>query len=210
MARFTVRRLPFGRPPGVEDDDSGEGLPTPARIKLAARRAAGLAEAKAILEHLPEPGESLHAVVSYRADLTDILGALLGKLGRCDRMSIATLGFNRRNQRALLGFLDTAAVGSLSLVASIFFRSHNQNLWQETLAELHNRGQRGACCHSHAKVVTMAFASGARLALEGSANLCGSGSAREQLALIHHAPLHDWHARWITDLLDRHEGRDDE
>jgi hypothetical protein len=106
----------------------------------------------------------------------------------------------------LLGFLDAGAVGSLSLVASIFFRSHNGDLWQETLTEFRKRGHRAACCHSHAKVVTMAFASGARLALEGSANLCGSGSAREQVALIHDAGLHDWHAAWIDALVTKHEG----
>jgi hypothetical protein len=207
--RFSARRLPFGRPPAAEDDDNGEGLPTPVRVKLAVRRAAGLAEARAILEHLPEPGESVHALCTARMDLTDVIGALLGKLGTCDRMLIGTLGYNARNLRTLLGWLDSGAVRSLSLMASIFFRSHNARLWAETLEEFRKRGQRAACCHSHAKVVTLAFQSGAHLSIEGSANLCGNGSGREQLALIHHGELHDWHARWITDLLDRHDGRAD-
>lgn len=211
MARFTLRRLPFGRPPGADDqDDDGTGLPTPARIKLAARRAAGLAEARAVLEHLPGPGESLHAVCTARMDLTDVIGALLGKLGRCDRMHVATLGYNARNLRAVLGWLDTGAVGSLALVASIFFRSHNGALWERTLAEFRSRRQRAACCGSHAKVCTLALASGERLAIEGSANLCGNGSAREQFALIHDADLHDWHAAWIDDLVSRHEAAPEE
>src|SRR5260370_1311043 len=49
VARFSVRKLHFGTRPETEGDDNGEGLPTPARIKLAARRAAGIAEAKAVL-----------------------------------------------------------------------------------------------------------------------------------------------------------------
>jgi hypothetical protein len=58
----------------------------------------------------------------------------------------------------------------------------------------------------HAKVAALAFDSGERLSIEGSANLCGNGSGREQFVLIHDAALHDWHARWITELVTAHEG----
>jgi hypothetical protein len=61
----------------MDPDDEAEGLPTPARVKLLARRAAGIAEAQAVLSQLPAPGESLHAVVTARMDLTDVFGALL-------------------------------------------------------------------------------------------------------------------------------------
>ena len=106
----------------------------------------------------------------------------------------------------MLGWVDTGAVGELTLLASIFFRSHNGELWGRTLDEFRSRKQRAACCHSHAKVVTLALASGERYSIEGSANLCGNGSAREQFALINDAALHDWHARWIDETVARHEG----
>ena len=61
MGRFTVRKPPFGRrPDDPEGGGDGKGLPTPHRLKLAARRAAGIAEAEAVLEQLPGPGERLH------------------------------------------------------------------------------------------------------------------------------------------------------
>ncbi len=101
MGRFSVRKLHFGHRP--DDDDNGEGMPTPKRIKLAVRRAAGIAEAKAVLEHLPGPGESLHAVCTARMELTDMIGVLIERLGRCDRMLIATLGYNEANLRTMLG-----------------------------------------------------------------------------------------------------------
>jgi hypothetical protein len=210
VARFAPRRLPFGRSPGDDEGDDGTGLPRPALVKLAARRAAGLAEARDALAHLPGPGESLHAIATARMDLTDLIGALLGKLGPCDRMMVATLGYNEKNLAAMLSWLDTGAVRSLTLLASLFFRAHKGALWQEALAEFRRRRQRAACCHSHAKVVSLAFASGERLSIEGSANLCGNGSGREQFALINDAGLHDWHARWIDDLVTRHEGRNDD
>jgi hypothetical protein len=207
MAKFTPARLQFGRRP-VESDD-GEGLPRPLTIRAAARRAAGIKEAADALAHIPGPGESLHAVCTARLDLTDVLNALLERLGRCDRLLIATLGYNERNLSAMLGWLDSGAVGSLTLLVSRFFRAHKGDLWTETLTEFRARKQRAACCHSHAKVVALAFATGARLSIEGSANLCGNGSGREQFALFNDAALHDWHAAWIDDLVSRHEGEED-
>jgi hypothetical protein len=206
MARFTVRRLHFGDRP--DQDDDGAGLPLPLRVKLAARRAAGIREASETLALLPRRGESLHALCTARMDLTDVVNALLDRLGRCDRLAVATLGYNARNLRAMLGWLDRGAVGELTLLASIFFRSHNGALWDETLTEFRSRGQRAACCHSHAKVIALAFASGERLAIEGSANLCGNGSGREQFALINDAGLHDWHARWVAEMVARHAQAD--
>jgi len=182
--RFTPRPVRFGQRPGA-DGDEAEGLPTPAKVKLLARRAAGISEAKQVLEHLPGPGESLHAVVTARLDLTDVINALLERIGRCERMMVATLGYNARNLKTMLAWLDSGTAGGIGLVASRFFHSHNQALWETTLEEFRSRKQRAAYCHSHAKVVTMAFATGERLSIEGSANLCGNGSGREQFALIH-------------------------
>ncbi len=207
MARFSVRRLHFGNPAGA--DDNGEGLPLPLRVKLAARRAAGIREAKETLAHLPRPGESLHALCTARMDLTDVISSLLERLGKCDRLVIGTLGYNARNLRTMLRWLDSGQVAKLTLLASIFFRSHNGALWDETLAEFRQRKQRAACCHSHAKVVSLDFASGARLAIEGSANLCGNGSGREQLCLVNDAALCDWHARWVLEAVARHEGKEE-
>jgi hypothetical protein len=206
MARFRIRRLHFGARPEADGDDNGEGLPTPARIKLAARRAAGIAEAKAVLSHLPGPGESLHAICTARMDLTDVITALIEQQGPCQRMMVATLGYNERNLSTMLQWLDTGAVHSLTLLASIFFRSHKGALWEATLKQFRERRQRAACCQSHCKVVALAFGSGERLTIEGSANLCGNGSGREQFALINDAGLHDWHSRWIDALVTKHEG----
>ena len=61
----------------------------------------------------------------------------------------------------MLAWLDAGAVASLTLLASIFFRSHKGGLWSETLAEFRARKQRAACCHSHCKVVALQFTNGA-------------------------------------------------
>jgi hypothetical protein len=204
VARFSPARVHFGAPPSDDFEDDGTGLPVPIRTKATARRTAGIREAKQVLEHLPGPGESLHCVVTARLDLTDVINALLETAGPCASMRVATLGFNAKNLRAMLGWLDTGRVKSLALVASIFFRSHKGDLWEQTLAEFRQRGQRTATCDSHAKVVAMDFADGRAFSIEGSANLCGNGSGREQFALFNDRALMTWHAGWIDELLTRH------
>src|SRR5262245_15929075 len=119
MARFAVRKLQFGKGP----DPDGEGepdLPRPVLVKLAARRLAAVREAGETLAVLPGPGEALHALMTHRLDMTGVLHVILDKLGRCDRLRIATLGYSQRCLRTMLKWLDTDAVGELTLLASIF------------------------------------------------------------------------------------------
>jgi hypothetical protein len=206
MARFTPQKIAFGRQQQDDDDrdDDGRDLPRPRLLRLRARRAAGIREASDTLAVLPQPGESLHAIMTARLDMSDVLNAILEKLGRCDVCRIATLGLNRRNFATMLRWLDEGKVGKLTLLVSKFFRSHNGDLFGEMLDEFRVRGQQTAAVDSHCKVVTLAFADGTRLAVEGSANLCSNGSAREQFAVVNDAGLHDFHAQWIDDTVRRH------
>lgn len=115
------------------------------------------------------------------------------------------MSYNGRNLAEMVRLLDSGVVRKLTLLCSAFFRDHNGELWEETLAEFRERGQRAAAARSHAKVVTFAFAGDRRLTVQGSANLRSNGN-REQLLVADGAGLHDWHARWIDDLVTRHEG----
>ena len=188
----------------IDPPDDGEGLPRPIVVKVTARRLAGLREATEALEQLPQPGESLHVVSTARLDLTDTLAALITKLGSVLDLRIATLGYNPANLRAMLTWLDEGSVKKIALVSSLFFRAHKRGLWEDTLREFHLRKQRAACCHSHSKVITLHFHSGTKLSIEGSANLCGNGSAREQFAIIHDVDLCSWHSSWIEALGSKH------
>jgi len=165
------------------------------------RRMAGIAEAKAVVANLPGSGESLHAVATARMDMTDVIEAL-GEHFDCGAdMRIATLGYNDRNLQYMLSWLDAGAAKSVTLLTSLYFRGFKGSLWEETLKQFSERGQVAAATHSHAKVITLAFESGERFSIEGSANLCGNGSGREQFSLVNDAGLHDWHAAWIDAMV---------
>jgi hypothetical protein len=167
-----------------------------------------LHEAAAVLTHLPAPGEALHALITGRYDLMHLLVCLLDRLGPARHVRIATLSFNARNLMEMLGILDGPTPPRLTLLCSAFFRDHNRELWEETLAEFRDRGQRCAAARTHAKVITLDLASGVKLALEGSANLRSNGN-REQFLLVNDAALHDWHAAWIDELVTLHEPEND-
>ncbi len=197
--RFQSKPL-FGHSPAAD---------APAIVAEAqARRTAKLAEAAGVLDVLPGEGETLHALMTGRYDLMHTVTALIAKLGTCPEVRIATLSYNRRNLDDMIALLDTQAVGRMTLLASSFFRSHNKELFAETLQAFRDRGQLAAAARSHCKVVTLATADGRRFSLEGSANL-RTNSNREQFALTHDATVHDWHAAWIDELVSRHEGEAD-
>ncbi len=198
MTIFNTPRPSFGQ-------NKGDQYPSPIVGKAAAHRTASLKSADDILAILPGSGETLHALMTGRFDLMHPIVALVGKLGRCDSLCIATLSYNGKNLTEMIGLLDSEAVGSLTLLCSAFFRDHNTELWQETLSEFRERGQRAAAARSHAKIVTLATADGRKLSIEGSANL-RTNSNREQFALTDDAAVHDWHTTWITDLVAAREG----
>jgi hypothetical protein len=169
------------------------------------KRLALIAEAKDILDQLPGPGQSLHLLMTGRYDLMHLLLVVFHQRQEpIDHLRIATLSFNKKNLAEILELLDTGKVKRLSFVFSKFFKEHSTDVYQLTAAELRKRGQRFAAPRSHAKVVCCQWQGGDKLTMEGSANL-RSNSNQEQLALFTDAALHDWHARWIDGLIDKHE-----
>jgi hypothetical protein len=174
--------------------------------KQLARRGIMLAEAKKITEQIPKPGEAVHAIMTGRYDLMHVVIAILAQSGQpCKNLRLATLGYNRRNLVELCRLIDTGATKKLALICSKFFQENSKELYQATQAEFRARGARVAAPRSHCKVICFDFGKTALL-LEGSANLRTNGNW-EQFALIHDRKLHDWHAKWIDDLLAKHEAK---
>jgi hypothetical protein len=206
---FTAPRPAFGAAPRLTFDQrpAGDGTPAPHVDHATARRTALLAEAADVLAVLPGPGETVHCLLTGRYDLMHLLVCLIDRLGSVDAMRIATLSYSARNLAEMVSLLDSSRVKTLTLLCSLFFAEHNTSLWEQSLEEFRDRNQRAAAARSHAKVVTFAFASGRRLTLEGSPNLRSNGN-REQVLLADGAGLHDWHARWIDELVTQHEGND--
>jgi hypothetical protein len=177
--------------------------------KASARRTAQLAEAAAILDVIPGPGESAHCLMTGRYHLAQSICALIEKVGGCEHVRISTLALNAENARDLLAALDTGAIDQLSIIASKFFVCHNRAFWDETVGKFHERGQRIAAARCHAKVVTFACRDGRRFVMETSAN-CRSNSSIEQLCITQDAAVHDYFAGFFDSLIAEHEGDTDD
>ncbi len=199
-----IRPVRFGGKATPEE----AGVPAPlCRQQSGTRRLAALREAKEVLAVMPGPGASLHAIMTGRYDLADLIDAAMGKLGTIDHLRIATLSFNGRNVDCMASWLESRRVVRLTMLCSRFFYEHNPGLFDRLRDVLQKHGQdnRIAASRNHCKVVCLHCVDGQRLAMEGSANL-RTNSNREQFTMIHDATLHDWHAAWITEQVLKHEG----
>ena len=205
---FHVPSFRFGPKP-AEDTTLPGKAPRPLSVKDVARRTAMLREAAGVLDHLPVPGEALHALMLGRFDLTILLTVIIERQPvPCEHLRIGTLSMKGRNTYELLRLIDGGKIGRLSLLVSSFFHDHNRQLCQTFIGELAARSpaHRFAAARSHAKVICMDFGQGGKMVLEGSANL-RTNSNREQFCLLSHDALHDWHAQWVDDLVRHGEVR---
>lgn len=198
---FNTPRVRFGRNKAGEDK-----APLPHLLAgAAARKAERLPKAENVLAALPGPGASLHALMTGRYDLMDMVAAVVAGRGPVLSLSASTLSFHAKNLVTLLDLFDAGRVAAIHVLCCTFFRNTNRGLWGTALAEFRTRGQRIAAARTHAKVVTLALADGTRYAIEGSANL-RHNDCREQIAVVNDAGVHDFHAGWIGELIARHEG----
>src|SRR5262245_21271272 len=162
-----------------------------------------LRESADILAHLPQPGASLHALMTGTYDFLTLVGHVIThQPAPCAELRIATLAFSSRNTAEIVQLLDSGAVQKVSLLASDFFSKHNKPEWAEAVRDVQARRIAPAPPRCHATVTCLHFADGAKLVVQGSANLRTNGNI-EQFALINDPALHDWHALWID---EKHRG----
>src|ERR1051326_7633898 len=159
------------RPTFARDAAPDDERPRTHLSRAALRRQAALHEARQVLDVIPAPGHALHALVTGRYDLLQLVLCLIDRVGPLNHLRIATLSYGVRNLADLLGLLDVPQPPRLTLLCSAFFRDHNKDLWSETLEAFRERGARAAADRTHAKVVCLDCVSGAKLVIEGSANL---------------------------------------
>jgi len=203
MPNFELMRsgIKFGKQPEEAEADEA---PKPKLIQAEVRRFAALREAIAILDVIPTvPRQSLHAIMTGRYDLADLIGVMIKKLGSIKVLRIATLSISERNCNSMAKWLDTKSVGEIRLLISHFWAEHNR----DDFAALNDSfacfpGCKLAASRSHCKVIGMEFESG-KYILEGSANL-RTNSNWEQFCLVLDPELHDWHSTWIDEQIEKY------
>jgi hypothetical protein len=188
------------------------GTPAPKTVRGLARYQRAARTAAALLPELPKRGESIHALMTGTYDLCQVISSVVGRLPGCRHLRIATLCYSKRNAAELCSLLDARKADPLrlTLLVSVFFREHNKELHEWFTEELKQfPTARVAAARSHCKVVCFDLGKRDGLVFEGSANL-RTNKNREQLTAIRDRALHDWHARWIDELVSADNGQEEE
>ena len=100
-----------------------------AKTKAKARYQQAAKTAAALLPELPEPGESIHALMLGTFDLCQVIVPTVQRLPSCRYLRIATLCFSKRNAAELIGLLEARPGFNLTLLVSAFFKGHNKELF---------------------------------------------------------------------------------
>ena len=197
---FSARPM-AGRP----STDPNPAAATPVHTRAAARRMHEAKLAADLLPELPAPGETIHAMMSGRYDLAQVIVATVRRWPVA-HLRITSLSANKRTLRELIAEVDAGTVSRITLLLSGFFARHNKELFQAIREEVQadHPGSRIAAAKCHAKIALFEFRDGSiPLVLEGSANLRKNDSV-EQLTATRSRELHDWHAGWIDRLVSAH------
>ncbi|MCY2987174.1 MAG: hypothetical protein NTY19_04800 [Planctomycetota bacterium] len=164
--------------------------------------ARGVANAAKVLDHLPEPGCSIHGVIRGNYNYFDTIPAVLrlAAPATLDYLAITTLGFSARVAKRLLILIDSGQVRTVDFLVADFFLKVDSEICAAFRENLRSRGSRLAAAESHAKVLLMQTTDGRHYVSESSANI-RSCRALEQFALTNDRELFDFHRQWIQEAM---------
>ena len=167
---------------------------------------ANLAIAIAYFDHdldVVRTAQALHLhpnSLRYRlARVEKLLGRSLKQPSTIAGLYIATLGFSKSNVDNMAKLLDSGHVGSITLIASHYFKGTSPDIYTHGLDELTKRGQRFLSIRSHAKLLAIKLSDGRTVTIEASANLRSCKNI-EQLSVFGDPGLYAFHAGWMEEM----------
>lgn len=172
------------------------GTPTPAKVRAEQRYARAAKLAADVLPTLPEPGTTVHTILTGFFDLTTVIVDVASRIPELRSLRMATLAYSRRNTTELLGLLESRPGLAFTLLTSEFHRSHNKELHEEFLDNLKAfPSARLAAARNHAKVVCFEWPDDG-LTFLTSAN-ARSNRNTEFLTATRDRELCRWYSDWI-------------
>jgi len=162
-----------------------------------------------VLPELPNPGESLHVILSGEIDLCSVVLSLLPRV-RCLHLRLTTLAMSKRNMTEILGALENFPAMRFTLIVSEFYRSHNKDAWEEFLENLVEfPNAKASAARVHLKLVGIEIDGDVPVIAESSANLRRNGGL-EFLAVHRDAALHRFYAEFIDRMVSAQHGEEKE
>tara|TARA_R100000808_G_scaffold1624_2_gene7221 strand:- start:1847 stop:2488 length:642 start_codon:yes stop_codon:yes gene_type:complete len=206
---FSVDMPPDKEPLPPAGEATGIGT-KPVTMRTQARRRLfynlkDVSNAEEHLGELPKPDETVHLLMPGNFASFDLVIAIANRFpAQVERVTISTLGFNKRNFNHLCRMTDEGVLGGFSLLASELFREKDHECAEAAILEAReNPKVRIAFTRNHAKI--QVFEGGGHyIVSETSANL-RSCNCVEQATITNNKALADFHRTWIEEVIDRHE-----
>ena len=155
--------------------------------------------AKAVLPHLPEPGEVTHAALRGDFVLGDLIPAIISHRGRCPDLLVATLSLSAANADTLANLHARDRIGRLTVVCSHYFSQVDKtSVFAQVQGLLDGHGTL-LVRRCHAKVICLPTDRGDHFVICGSANLRSSDNT-EQICIFNDPGVDAFHRGWLSSL----------
>jgi len=141
-------------------------------------------------------GDRLHAVLPGNFIFAEILTQLAERM-KPESVTLATLSLSKQNVDALAAALDAGHIGRINFLISEYFAATNKAIMAHMEQAAKTRRWRIGSKRSHAKIATL---NAGHIVIETSANLRSSQNV-EQLCVFSDRELHNFHTKWITELM---------
>ena len=152
---------------------------------------------------IPEPGESIYAIVSGSFIFGDILGPIAKKIGGNVTLDICTLSIGQENIDMIDQMFEENLISSVRIIFSDYFYSHENKpggLWRYLMDILEKWPDRYtvSVASVHTKIIMMRSESH-NLILSGSANLRSSANV-EQFDIQNNQGLYNFNLDWMNEI----------
>lgn len=196
------------------DQATNEAAKTKAnRGRSIRRRFVRPENASLLVQALPEPGDTTHAILRGDFILGDLIPPMLDHYGPATTLIVATLGMSARQADQLATLIDTGKASQIRLILSHYFANVDRSgIYAEVLDRIEATRRRTtpdtirvAVARTHAKILAFQTRDGRHSpVVETSANL-RSCDALEQLTALNDPALYGFHEAWTAQLLTRYE-----
>lgn len=165
---------------------------------------AGIGLGMGQIKRLPKPGQSLHCIMGgtyHGFDVIPIIQRLAER--RIRSLTIATLGFSKRNTAQLALMVDEGRItGRVDILCSEYFAKADAVIYTAAREAVMSfpRGGRLEMTRNHAKIILADCGKNHRYVVESSANLRSCVSL-EQFQINNDAGLFAFHRRWIKEMI---------
>lgn len=154
------------------------------------------------LDSLPQPGETIHAIMKGNYDGFDVVPAVVQLGGKIRQLDVCTLGFNRRNAYTLIEMIDAGQVERCRFICSVYYRANEPEVFDYLFNELTARGCSMVACRCHCKIILFEMDSGQNYVIESSANL-RSCRMLEQFTMTHDKDVLEFHREWMKEMIKK-------